>query len=76
MFVVIRYRIFCLPGCYPKIDIKIHITKILLFVFYVCEIWLLTSREERRLRVFEDRVLSRIFQPRRDEGTREWKKTT
>jgi hypothetical protein len=33
-------------------------------------------REERRLRVFENRVLRRIFWPRRDEMTGEWKKTT
>jgi hypothetical protein len=35
---------------------------------------LLTLREERRLRVFENRVLRRIFGPKRDEVTREWKK--
>ena len=43
-------------------------------VLYGCETWLLTLREERRLRVFENRVLSRIFQPKRDEVTREWRK--
>jgi hypothetical protein len=35
----------------------------------LCETWSLTLREEHRLRVFENRVLGRIFQPRRDEGT-------
>jgi hypothetical protein len=38
-------------------------------VFYLhgCETWYLTLREEHRLRVFENRVLSRIFAPKRDE---------
>jgi len=40
-------------------------------VFYGCETWSLILREERRLRVFENRILSRIFGPRRDEGTEE-----
>ena len=43
-------------------------------VLYGCEIWLLTLREERRLRMFEIRVLRRIFGPRRDEVTGEWGK--
>jgi hypothetical protein len=34
----------------------------------------LTLREERRLRVFENRVLRRVFGPKRDEVTREWRK--
>jgi hypothetical protein len=37
-------------------------------------IWSLTLREERRLRVFENRVLRRIFEPKRDEVTGEWRK--
>jgi len=40
-------------------------------VLNVCETWLFTLREERRLRVFENRVLRRIFGPTRDEGTGE-----
>jgi hypothetical protein len=36
-------------------------------VLYGCEIWLLTVREEHRLRVFENRVLRGIFGPKRDE---------
>jgi len=43
-------------------------------VLYGCETWSLTSREERRLRVFENRVLRRIFGPKREEVTREWRK--
>ena len=41
---------------------------------YGCETWLLILREERRLRVFENRVLRRIFGPKRDEVTGEWRK--
>jgi hypothetical protein len=39
-----------------------------------CETWSVTLREEHRLRVFENRVLSRIFGPKRDEVTGEWRK--
>jgi hypothetical protein len=41
-------------------------------VLYGCETWSLTLREEHRLRVFENRVLRRIFGPKRDEVTGEW----
>jgi len=41
---------------------------------YGCETWPFTLREERRLRVFENRVLRRIFGPKRDEVTWEWRK--
>jgi hypothetical protein len=41
---------------------------------YGCETWSLTLREEHRLRVFENRVLRRIFGPKRDEVRGEWRK--
>jgi hypothetical protein len=41
---------------------------------YGCETWSLTLREKRRLRVFENRVLRRVFGPKRDEVTGEWRK--
>jgi hypothetical protein len=41
----------------------------LLVVLYGCEAWSLTAREERKLKVFENMVLRRIFGPRRDEVT-------
>jgi len=44
---------------------------ILLVVLYGCETWSLKLREERKLRVFENMVLRRIFGPRRDEVTGE-----
>ena len=40
---------------------------------YGCETWSLTLREERRLRVFENRVFTRVFGPKRDEVTGEWR---
>jgi len=43
---------------------------------YGCETWLLTLREERRLSVFENRVLRIIFGPKRDEVARGVEKTT
>jgi hypothetical protein len=47
---------------------------ILPLVLYGCETWSLTLREEHRLRVFENRVLTRIFEPKRDEVMGEWRK--
>jgi len=67
---IIRYRIFCLPVCYHKnLKIKIYRNIVLRVVLYGCETWSLTLREERRLRVFENRVLRRIFGPKRDDVT-------
>ena len=43
-------------------------------VLYGCEAWSLILREERRLRMFENRVLGRIFGSRRDNITEEWRK--
>ena len=57
-----------------NLKIKIYISIILPVVLYGCETWSLTLREERRLRVFENRVLRRIFGPKRDEVTGEWRK--
>jgi hypothetical protein len=47
---------------------------IILPVLYGCEVWSLTLREERRLKVYENRVLRRVFGPKRNEVTGEWKK--
>jgi hypothetical protein len=54
--------------------IKINRTIILPVALYGCETWLLTLREERRLRVFENRVLRRVFGPEKDEVTGKWRK--
>jgi len=57
----------------PKnLKIKIYRTIILPVVLYVSETWLLTIREKCKLRVFEERVLRRIYGPKRDEVTSEW----
>jgi len=48
--------------------------RILPVVLSGCETWSLTLKEERRLKVFDNRVLRRIFGPRRDEVTGEWRK--
>jgi hypothetical protein len=52
-----------------NVKVKIYKTIILPVVLYGCETWPLTSREEHILRVFENRVLRRIFGPKRDEVT-------
>jgi hypothetical protein len=57
-----------------NVKIKIYRTIILPVVLYGCENWSLTLREECRLRVFENKVLRRIFGPRRDEVTGEWRR--
>jgi hypothetical protein len=57
-----------------KYKIKVYKTIILPSVLYGYKTWLLTLREESNLRVFENRVLRRIFGPKRDEVTGEWRK--
>jgi hypothetical protein len=52
-----------------KLKIRIYRIIIVPVVLYGCETWSLTLKEERRLRVFENRVLRRIFGPKRDEVT-------
>ena len=57
-----------------NLKIKIYRNIILPAVLYGCETWSLILREERKLRVFENMVLRRIFEPRRDEVTGEWRR--
>jgi hypothetical protein len=57
-----------------NVKVKIYKTIILPIVLYGCDTWSLTLREDRRVRVFENRVLRRIFGPKRDEVAGEWKK--
>jgi hypothetical protein len=56
-----------------NVKIRIYETIILPLVLYGRETWSLTLREEHRLRVFENRVLRRIFGPKKDEVSREWR---
>ena len=57
-----------------NLKIKIYRNIILPVVLYGCETWSLTLREERKPRVFENMVLRRIFGPRSDEVTGEWRR--
>ncbi|KAJ4437952.1 hypothetical protein ANN_13891 [Periplaneta americana] len=56
-----------------RLKVKIYKTVILPVVLYGCETWTLTLREEQRLRVFENKVLRKIFGAKRDEVTGEWR---
>ena len=56
------------------LKIKIYRTIILPVVLYGCETWSLTLREESKLRAFENMVMKRIFGPRRDEVSGEWRR--
>ena len=83
----IKSRLRVGNGCYYSVQnllssrllskilkIKIYRTIILLVVLCGCETWSLTLREERKLRVFENKVFRRIFGPRRDEVTGDWRR--
>ena len=59
---------------HKNVKIKIYRTILLAVVLYGCDTWSLTLRDERRLMVFENRLLRRIFGPMRDEVTGEWRK--
>jgi len=65
MLAIIRCKIFCL---------KTYRTVILRVVLYGCETWWLALEKERRLRVFDNRLLRRLFGPKRDEVTGGWRK--
>ena len=56
-----------------NLKINVYRTIILPVVLYGCETWSLLLRKKYRLRVFENRVLRRIFGPKRDQKTREWR---
>jgi hypothetical protein len=74
MLAVIQSKIFCHPVSYQKnLKIKIYKTVILPVVLYGCETWSLTLGEEHRLRVFENRMLRKIFGPKREEDV-SWRK--
>jgi hypothetical protein len=58
-----------------KLKDKIYKSIIPPVVLYGCETWSVTVRGEHRLRLFENRVLRRVFGPKRDEVTGEWRKS-
>jgi hypothetical protein len=70
MLAIIRCRIFIFQFAIQKVTYQDIILPV---VLYGCETWSLTLREERRLRVFENRVLRRVFGYKRDEVTGEWR---
>ena len=73
MLAVIRCRIvMSFSLLFKNVKIKIHRTITLPFILYGFETLSLTSREEHRLKVFEDEVLRKIFRPRRNEVTGKW----
>ncbi|KAJ4429754.1 hypothetical protein ANN_21958 [Periplaneta americana] len=57
-----------------NLKVRIYKTVILPVLLYGCETWTLTLREEQRLRVFENKVLRKIFGAKRDQVTGEWRK--
>jgi hypothetical protein len=57
-----------------RLLIRVYRTTILPVALYGCETGAVTLREEQRLRVFENRVLRRIFGPKRDEVTEDWRR--
>jgi hypothetical protein len=71
----IQFKTFCLlTCCLSNIQIKIHKTIILRIVLYECETLSVTLRKEHRLKVFENRVLRRIFEPKRGKIIGCWRK--
>ena len=83
----IKSRVQSGNGCYHSVHnrlsssvlskiIKFKIYRSLVFpvVLYGCETWSFTLREERRLKIYENRVLRRIYGSKRDDVTREWRK--
>jgi hypothetical protein len=65
---------FAFSFAVKNIKIRKYKTIILPVVLYGCETWSLTLRDQHRLREFENRVLRRIFGPKRDEVTGDWRK--
>jgi hypothetical protein len=66
---MLSFRLLC-----RSVNVKVYKTTILQFVLCGCETRSLIFKEEHRLRVFENRVLRRIFGPKREEVTEEWRK--
>ena len=65
---------FVFQFAFTNLKIKIYTTIISPVVLYGCETWSLILREERRLRVFENRMLRGIFGPKRGDVTGKWRK--
>jgi hypothetical protein len=72
MPVTIRFRSLSSRLLSKNLRLKVHKTIILLIVLYGCETSSLTQGEEHRLRVFENRMVRRIFGPKREEVAEGW----
>ncbi|KAJ4441820.1 hypothetical protein ANN_11679 [Periplaneta americana] len=83
----VKHRINMGNACYYSVEklllssllsknlkVRLYKTFILPVVLYACETWTLTLREEHRLRVYENKMLRKIFEAKRDEVTGEWRK--
>jgi hypothetical protein len=62
-----QFIIFCLPACCQSINIGIYKIVIIHVVLFWCETWSIALMQEQKLRVLENRVVRRIFRPKRDE---------
>jgi hypothetical protein len=74
MLAIMWYRTLSSSLLSKNIKIKIHRTIILPVLLYGCDTWTLTLREVHRLRVYQNRVLGRIFGLRKDEVTGNWRR--
>jgi hypothetical protein len=74
MLATIRFSLLSSRLLSRNVEVKIYKNIILPLVLYGCETWSLMLTQEHRLRVFENRVLRRIFGPKRDEVKGEWRK--
>jgi hypothetical protein len=70
MLATIQFNLLSSCLLFRNVKVKIYKTIILPVVLYGCETWFLILREEHRLRVSENRVLRRMFGPKRDEVNR------
>jgi hypothetical protein len=75
MLATIQSKAFCLPAlCKKNVEITIYKNIIMPVVLYRFETWSLTLKKEHRLRVFENKMLRRIYGPKRNEVTTGWRK--
>ncbi|KAJ4443290.1 hypothetical protein ANN_04958 [Periplaneta americana] len=69
-----KFKYLGATSAVKNLKVRIYKTVILPVVLYGCETWTLTLREEHRLRVFENKVLRKIFGTKKNEVTGEWRK--
>ena len=68
-------QLLCITGTFViPTSLKLYRTVILPVILYRCETWTLTLKEEKMLQVFENKVLRKIFVPKRDDQTGAWRR--